>query len=112
MKLSPRYRNYINREPQYLLSTLVYNSCKHCHLKCGHIGSLNFFETLQYFFQCVLDILKSVCFALGLRAFHGEAQRGARPKSPQEPPRAPKSPQESPRVVVFLQTDMILEMGF
>ncbi len=27
MKLSPRYRNYINREPQYPLSTLAYNSC-------------------------------------------------------------------------------------
>ncbi len=71
---------------------------------------------LQYFFSvCVLDILKCVYLALGLR----EVQWGGTQRSPpkrvppeKERPRAPKSAQEPQRVIVFLQTDMVVKNGF
>ncbi len=57
MKLSSRYRNYINREPQYPLSTLAYNSGKILLFEVWSYRAY-FLETLQYFFRCVLDILQ------------------------------------------------------
>ncbi len=79
---------------------------------------------LQYFFSvCVLDILKCVYLALGLREVQwGGTQRSPPQESPKKRPResrqepaqepAQESAQETQRVVVFLQTDMVFKNGF
>ncbi len=83
---------------------------------------------LQYFFSvCVLDILKCVYLALGLREVQwGGTQKSPPQESPKKRPREsrqepaqetpkrvpPRSTQEPQRVIVFLQTDMVFKNGF